>query len=378
MVGSRRLTGRMRIPSLADTSARRFVDLANASAAPIACCIRPSARVERRRQLQARIVGRGAGVIADRIREARDAWGGESILPYSYGGSNGLLTQDTSDATLFRRLGASRLARPSAQPRPAPPTWRSTAEMPSVVYEDFAEAKIIVIWGANPSASGIHLLPYIREAKRRGARLVVIDPRTTPLAKQADIHLAVRPGTDLPVALAIHRYLFEEGHADTSFLAAHTRGADRLRERAHPWTFERAAHEAGIDAAALRAAAGYASQSRDHPVRLGTGAQPQRRQRIARHSRSACSGREIWRARRRLYDEQFRIVGDHANLDRQRRAGDACDQHEPARTRARGQRSARESAVRLQQQRGRRRPISAGSCAGSSATICLPSSSSRS
>ena len=201
-------------------------------------------------------------VIADRIREARDAWGGESILPYSYGGSNGLLTQDTSDATLFRRLGASRLARTVCAAPTGAANLALYGKMPSVVYEDFAEAKIIVIWGANPSASGIHLLPYIREAKRRGARLVVIDPRTTPLARQADIHLAVRPGTDLPVALAIHRYLFEEGHADTAFLAAHTRGADRLRERARPWTFERAAHEAGIDAATLRAAAeAYASTS---------------------------------------------------------------------------------------------------------------------
>ena len=190
-------------------------------------------------------------------------------------------------------------------------------KMPSVVYEDFPEAKIIVIWGANPSASGIHLVPYIREAQRRGARLVVIDPRTTPLAKQADIHLAVRPGTDLPVALAIHRYLFEEGHADTAFLAAHTRGADRLRERARPWTFERAAAEAGIDAgrASRRGRGVRQHESRDHPMRLGTGAQPQRRQRIARHPGAACGRREVRRARRRLHDEQFRIVGHHAHVD---------------------------------------------------------------
>ena len=91
-------------------------------------------------------------------------------------------------------------------------------KMPSVTYQDFPEARLIIIWGANPSASGIHLVPHIREAQRRGATLVVIDPRTTPLARQADIHLAVRPGTDLPVALSIHRYLFEEGHADEAFL----------------------------------------------------------------------------------------------------------------------------------------------------------------
>ena len=195
--------------------------------------------------------------------------------------------------------------------------------------------------------------------------------------KQADIHLAVRPGTDLPVALAIHRYLFEEGHADTSFLAAHTRGPIVFANaRTHGLSSAPHTRRASTPPRFAPRQGVRQHQSRDHPVRLGTGAQP-RRQRIARHSRSACSGREIRRARRRLYDEQFRIVADHANLDRQRRAGDACDQHEPARTRARGQRSARESAVRLQQQRGRR-PISAGFCAGSSATICLPSSSSRS
>src|SRR3954468_7538781 len=186
------------------------------------------------------------GTIAARLCEVRDRWGGEAILPYCYGGSNGLLTQDTSDATLFRRLHASRLARTVC----AAPTGAAFealyGRMPSVAYQDFAEARLIIIWGANPSASGIHLVPHIREAQRRGASLVVIDPRTTPLAKQADIHLAVKPGTDLPVALAIHRHLFESGHADAAFLAAHTLGAARLREKASGWTFERAAREAGI------------------------------------------------------------------------------------------------------------------------------------
>ena len=210
-------------------------------------------------------------VVADRIREARNNWGGESILPYSYGGSNGLLTQDTSDATLFRRLGASRLARTVCAAPTGAANMALYGKMPSIAYEDFPEAKVIVIWGANPSASGIHLVPYIREAQRRGARLIVVDPRTTPLAKRADIHLAVRPGTDLPVALAIHRYLFEEGYADTAFLAANARGAERLRERAQPWTFERAAAEAGVDSAALRAAAEAYATTSPAIIRCGWG-----------------------------------------------------------------------------------------------------------
>jgi anaerobic selenocysteine-containing dehydrogenase len=211
------------------------------------------------------------GTIAEQMRAAREQWGGESILPYSYGGSNGLLTQDTSDATLFRRLGASRLARTVCAAPTGAANLGMYGKMASVVYQDVPEAKIIVLWGANPSASGIHLVPYIREAKRRGATLIVVDPRTTPLARQADIHLAVRPGTDLPVALAIHRFLFEEGRADTAFLDAHTRGADRLRDRARPWTFERAAAEAGIDAHRLRAAAEAYAAASPALIRCGWG-----------------------------------------------------------------------------------------------------------
>ena len=209
--------------------------------------------------------------IADRLQHACSTWGGESILPYSYGGSNGLLTQDTSDATLFRRLGASRLARTVCAAPTGAANMAMYGKMPSVTYEDYPEARLIIVWGANPSASGIHLIPYIREAQRRGAALVVVDPRTTPLAKQADIHLAVRPGTDLPVALSIHRYLFEEGHADEAFLSTYTRGADRLRERAKAWTFERAAAESGVPADTLLAVARLYATTSPALIRCGWG-----------------------------------------------------------------------------------------------------------
>ncbi len=206
--------------------------------------------------------GEALGRIAERMQDARAEFGAESVLPFSYGGSNGLLTQDTSDAALFARFGASRLARTLCAAPTGAANMALYGKMPSVVYEDYPEAKFIILWGANPSASGIHLVPYLREAQRRGATLVVVDPRTTPLAKLADIHVAVRPGTDLPVALAIHHFLFEEGHADRRFLEEHTTGADRLRVRASEWTFERAAAEADVSASVLRAVAeGYAAAS---------------------------------------------------------------------------------------------------------------------
>ena len=201
-------------------------------------------------------------LIAARMLEVRDQWGGEAILPFSYGGSNGLLTQDTLDAVLFRRFGASRLARTVCAAPTGAAAQALYGKMPSVTYEDYADARLIILWGVNPSASGIHLVPYVRDAQKSGARLVVIDPRSTPLARQADLHLSPRPGSDVAIAMAIHRYLFEAGFADAGFLAQHTKGADRLRARAAEWTFDRAADVSGVPEAAIqRLAEDYACTS---------------------------------------------------------------------------------------------------------------------
>jgi anaerobic selenocysteine-containing dehydrogenase len=210
-------------------------------------------------------------LVAGRIRDARDTWGGESILPYSYGGSNGLLTQDTADARLFRRLGASRLARNVCAAPTGAAAQALYGKMPSVTYGDFSHAALIVLWGANPSVSGIHLVPFIQAARRAGAKLVVVDPRVTHLAREADLHLPVKPGTDLAVALAIHRHLFETGAAAAEFLAAHTRGAEQLRQRASEWTFERAAEAAGVQASMLREFAGLYAASKPALIRCGWG-----------------------------------------------------------------------------------------------------------
>ncbi|HYT65646.1 MAG TPA: molybdopterin-dependent oxidoreductase [Vicinamibacterales bacterium] len=210
-------------------------------------------------------------LIAVRMSEIKAQHGGEAILPFYYGGSNGLLTQSTNDAELWRRFGTSRLATTVCAAPTGAANLALYGKMAGVVYQDYPHAKLIVLWGVNPSASGIHLIPYIKEAQAAGATLVVIDPRTTSLAKKADIHLAVRPGTDLPVALALHRFMFEEGHADLPFLEKHTTGAERLRAAAAPWTIERAAAEAGIDTAALQKVAELYVRSSPALVRCGWG-----------------------------------------------------------------------------------------------------------
>jgi anaerobic selenocysteine-containing dehydrogenase len=120
--------------------------------------------------------------------------------------------------------------------------------MAGVGYADYAKASLIVVWGANPASSGIHLLPHIQAAQKAGAKLVVVDPRRTKLARKADLHLALRPGTDLPLALATAARLFENGHADTEFLEKHARGVDEFRRRAKAWSIARAAEVCGLEA----------------------------------------------------------------------------------------------------------------------------------
>jgi len=210
-------------------------------------------------------------LVATRFRRAKAEHGGASILPYSYGGSNGLLTQDNIDAQVWRRFGTSRLARTVCAAPTGAANMALYGKMASVTYEDYPEAKLIILWGVNPSASGIHLIPYVREAQKRGATIVVIDPRTTPLARSADVHLPVKPGTDVAVALSIHRHLFATGRADEAFLREHATGFEQLRERAGEWTFDRAAALGGIDAAALERVAELYATSSPALVRCGWG-----------------------------------------------------------------------------------------------------------
>jgi anaerobic selenocysteine-containing dehydrogenase len=210
-------------------------------------------------------------LIATRLEDARARWGAESVLPYADGGSNGALTQDLEDARFFRRFGASRLTRAISGTASDAAARGMYGAMPGVAVPDYEAARLIVIWGFNPSAPGFHLMAPITRARQLGARLVVVDPRRTPVAGEADLHLPVRPGTDLPVALAIIRTLFEEGWADEAFLAAHADGVDALRAAAEPWTIDRAAAEAGIDPAALRTFAEWYGTTSPAVIRCGRG-----------------------------------------------------------------------------------------------------------
>jgi anaerobic selenocysteine-containing dehydrogenase len=214
--------------------------------------------------------------IAARLASVRQESGGEAILPFCYGGSNGLLTQDAADARLFRGLGASRLLRTVC----AEPTGFVArvlyGKMPIVDFPDFEAARFILVWGANPRESNIHLVPYLKAAKAAGARIAVVDPRRIAGEGMVDLHLPVWPGSDAAVALAMIAHLDRQGRVDRDFLAQHATGADRLLEAARPWTLERAAATARVEPRAIAALAEAYADASPALVRCGWGVERNR------------------------------------------------------------------------------------------------------
>ncbi len=211
------------------------------------------------------------GLIADRIATIRARAGGEAILPYHYGGSNGWLTEGALASRFFRRLGATNLARTYCAAATTAAVRGMYGRMPGVALEDFAHSKLIVLWGVNPSATSIHLVPIIERARAGGAKLVVVDPRRTPLARRADLHLPLRPGSDLPVALAAIHALFARGHADRAFLSKHAAEVDELAIRAARWSVSDAAAVAGIEPQLLDKFIELYARSSPAVIRVGWG-----------------------------------------------------------------------------------------------------------
>jgi anaerobic selenocysteine-containing dehydrogenase len=167
--------------------------------------------------------------IAARLTTIAAEFGPESVLPYSYAGTIGQLGYGSMDRRFFHRLGASQLDRTICA--------SAGGEALKSVYgiklgtrpEDFTHAGLIIAWGANIHGNNIHLWPFIEEARRKGARLIVIDPYRTRTAALADEHLAIRPGTDTALALAMMHVILSEGFEDRAYVEACTHGFDELR-----------------------------------------------------------------------------------------------------------------------------------------------------
>jgi len=199
--------------------------------------------------------------------------GSEAILPFSYGGTIAALGGGSMDRRFFHRLGASQLER----------TICSTAGeegLKSVLGiklgtepEQFAHSRYIIAWGANIHGNNVHLWPFIEEARRNGAKLVVIDPYRTRTAKCADWYLPINPGTDAALALGMMHVIIGENLYDADYVSRYTLGFEELKTRAEDYPPEKVASWTGISADDICKLAREYATTRPSVIRVNYGIQ---------------------------------------------------------------------------------------------------------
>ena len=210
--------------------------------------------------------------IAARLKAiaARDP---QAVLPYSYAGTMGLVQSESIAARFFHQLGASLLDRTICSSAGGEALVQTLGGKVGTKVEFFAESKLIVIWGSNSIGSNLHFWRLAQEAKRQGAKLVCIDPRKTETADKCHEHIALRPGTDAALALALMHELIVNGWLDQDYIDRYTLGWDALKARALQWTPERAAEVCGVPVEQIHQLAHDWGTTQPAAIRLNYGIQ---------------------------------------------------------------------------------------------------------
>ncbi len=211
--------------------------------------------------------------ITARFKKISSQFGSEAILPYSYGGTLGILNTSGMAHRFFYRLGASQLSRTICATTGGEALMSVIGRRMGTEPEQFRQARYILAWGANIHGNNIHLWPFIEEARRNGARLVVIDPYKTRTARCADWHLPINPGTDAALALAMMHVIIGENLYDADYVSRYTLGFEQLRERVREYSPERVAQWTGIAAADIRKLAREYATIRPAAIRVNYGVQ---------------------------------------------------------------------------------------------------------
>lgn len=186
--------------------------------------------------------------IASRLKQIAAEFGPESILPYSYAGTMGLLNGSGMDRRFFHRLGASGLERTICSAAGGAALTATLGLRYGTEPEQFAKSKLIIAWGANIHGTNVHLWPFIVEARRNGAKLYTIDPVMTRTARLADRHFAVYPGSDLALALGLAHVIINDGLHDREYIDQYTAGFDEYARLAAQHPPERVSALTGIPA----------------------------------------------------------------------------------------------------------------------------------
>jgi anaerobic selenocysteine-containing dehydrogenase len=211
--------------------------------------------------------------VAENLTAARDEFGGESILPYSYMGTQGLIQGDVMSARVMNALGASALERTICATAGYTGTLMTHGLSPEVDPEEWHNARYVIVWGWNPISTAPHLWRKLLDARAAGARLVVVDPFRSRTARVADEHLRPLPGTDAVLAIGMMRAVVDAGLHDDEWCRAHADGYEELLASLERQSVEECAAVCGVPAAEIARVGCEFASTRPALVRLGVGAQ---------------------------------------------------------------------------------------------------------
>jgi anaerobic selenocysteine-containing dehydrogenase len=204
---------------------------------------------------------------------ARSQEGAETIMPYSYCGTMGLVQSQSMDRRFFYRLGASQLERTICASAGSAGYKATIGASIGTDPERFKEARLILLWGTNTLTANVHLWPDILAARDAGARVIAIDPRRTRTADKCDEHIAPLPGTDAALALSLMHVIFAEELEDKDYLENYTTGAEALRRRASEYPPERVASICGLESDAIVRLARLYASAKPSVIRINYGLQ---------------------------------------------------------------------------------------------------------
>jgi anaerobic selenocysteine-containing dehydrogenase len=198
-----------------------------------------------------------------------DENGPNAILPYSYLGTEGILNGLNSGDAFFNKMGASVSERTFCDSGAISAFFMTCGPTAAIDPESFVHSKYIILWAINTISTNLHHWPFIAEAQKKGAKVVVIDPMATRTAKQADWHIALRPGTDAALALGMINIIIDEDLVDHDYVTNYTVGYDELKERAADFPPEKVAEITGVSADDIRTLAREFATTQPSVIRMG-------------------------------------------------------------------------------------------------------------
>ena len=184
--------------------------------------------------------------VTARLKQISAEFGPEAVLPYSYGGNLGVLNGGSMDMRFFHRMGASQLLRTICATTGGDAIVSIYGRKTGTEPEQFRHSKYIIAWGANIHGNNVHLWPFVEEARRNGAKLVVIDPYRTRTARVADWHIPINPSTDVALAMGMMHIILRDGLHDPDYISRYADGFDELQKRLPKYTPRQVSEWTGI------------------------------------------------------------------------------------------------------------------------------------